>query len=126
MMSPNKLGGVIMKKEVPTVLNNNQQRRVNYIKNLIWNRYKQQGKECSVEQVDSVYDQLQVEGFIFGNEDTLHKAQLEEYTGIGSQLLIRSPWEVIDPIVYAISTKESLGKQVQYEIGARLQKVLHK
>ena len=93
---------------------------------MIWSRYKQNGKECSAEQVDSVYNRLQVEGIIFGNEDTLRKAQLQEYTGVGSQLLIRSPWDVIDPIVYAASTKKSLGKQIQYEIGARLQQVLHK
>lgn len=121
-----KIGGDIVEKEIPTTLNDSQQRRVNYIKALIWSRYKQNGKECSAEQVDSVYNRLQVEGIIFGNEDTLRKAQLQEYTGVGSQLLIRSPWDVIDPIVYAASTKKSLGKQVQYEIGARLQKVLHK
>lgn len=115
-----------MEKEIPTTLNDSQQRRVNYIKALIWSRYEQNGKECSAEQVDSVYNRLQVEGIIFGNEDTLRKAQLQEYTGVGSQLLIRSPWDVIDPIVYAASTKKSLGKQVQYEIGARLQQVLHK
>ena len=115
-----KIGGDIVEKEIPTTLNDSQQRRVNYIKALIWSRYKQNGKE------DSVYNRLQVEGIIFGNEDTLRKAQLQEYTGVGSQLLIRSPWDVIDPIVYAASTKKSLGKQVQYEIGARLQQVLHK
>lgn len=121
-----KIGGDIVEKEIPTTLNDSQQRRVNYIKALIWSRYEQNGKECSAEQLDSVYNRLQVEGIIFGNEDTLRKAQLQEYTGVGSQLLIRSPWDVIDPIVYAASTKKSLGKQVQYEIGARLQKVLHK
>ena len=121
-----KIGGDIVEKEIPTTLNDSQQRRVNYIKALIWSRYEQNGKECSAEQLDSVYNRLQVEGIIFGNEDTLRKAQLQEYTGVGSQLLIRSPWDVIDPIVYAASTKKSLGKQVQYEIGARLQQVLHK
>lgn len=121
-----KIGGDIVEKEIPTTLNDSQQRRVNYIKALIWSRYEQNGKECSAEQLDSVYNRLQVEGIIFGNEDTLRKAQLQEYTGVGSQLLIRSSWDVIDPIVYAASTKKSLGKQVKYEIGARLQKVLHK
>lgn len=121
-----KIGGDIVEKEIPTTLNDSQQRRVNYIKALIWSRYEQNGKECSAEQLDSVYNRLQVEGIIFGNEDTLRKAQLQEYTGVGSQLLIRSSWDVIDPIVYAASTTKSLGKQVQYEIGARLQKVLHK
>ncbi len=119
-------GGVIMKKEIPTVLNSSQQRRVNYIKALIWNQYEQKGKECSSNQVDQVYERLQQDGLFFGNQDVLHKAQLEEYTGVGSQLLIRTSWDVIDPIVYAASTTESVGKQMQYEIGARLHHVFHK
>lgn len=118
-------GGVIMKK-IPIVLNSSQQRRVNYIKSLIWNQYEQKGKKCSSDQVDQVYERLQQDGLFFGNQDVLHKAQLEEYTGVGSQLLIRTAWDVIDPIVYAASTTESIGKQMQYEIGARLHNVFHK
>ena len=121
-----KNGGVIMIKEIPTILNSRQQRRVNYIKSLIWNQYEQKGKKCSPEQVDQVFGRLQQDGLFFGDQDVLHKAQLEAYTGVGSQLLIRTPWDVIDPIVYAASTTESVGKQMQYEIGARLRNVFHK
>ena len=119
-------GGVIMKKEIPTVLNSSQQRRVNYIKSLIWSQYEQKGKKCSSSQVDQVFERLQQDGLFFGNQDVLHKAQLEEYTGVGSQLLIRTSWDVIDPIVYAASTTESVRKQMQYEICARLHHVFHK
>ena len=114
-----------MKQKIPEVLNDSQQRRVDFIKGLIWQRYQDNGLTCSPAKVGEVYHSLEADGVFFGNQDVLHKAQLEDYTGVESQLLIRTSWDVIDPIVYAASTQESVSKQLKYEIGSRIQHFFH-